>query len=210
MSEFVVAVDGPAGSGKSSVCKEAARRLGFGYLDTGAGYRAMAMHAKNFDLLTDAIESFDYKISLDPSNPQVHLGGLDVSEKIRTNEIASMVSEIARDPRVREQQREDARQRIRSCEKPGIIVEGRDITTVVAPSAQVRVLLTASDQVRLARRGKDASEDAEVLVSRDKADSQVAEFLIPAAGVALLDTTNLNFEESVTALMSKIQEVMNV
>jgi cytidylate kinase len=74
----------------------------------------------------------------------------------------------------------------------------------------VRVLLTASDQVRLARRGKDASEDAEVLVSRDKADSQVAEFLIPAAGVALLDTTNLNFEESVTALMSKIQEVMNV
>jgi cytidylate kinase len=170
----------------------------------------MAMHAKNFDLLTDAIESFDYKISLDPSNVQVHLAGLDVSETIRTNVIASMVSEIARDPRVREQQREDARQRIRTCEKPGIIVEGRDITTVVAPSAQVRVLLTASDQVRLARRGKDASEDAEVLVSRDKADSQVAEFLIPAAGVALLDTTNLNFEESVTALMSKIQEVMNV
>ncbi|CAB4552023.1 MAG: (d)CMP kinase [Actinobacteria bacterium] len=210
MTAFVVAVDGPAGSGKSSVCKEAARRLGFGYLDTGAGYRAMALHAKSHLHLDDAIASFEYEISLDPTNVQVKLAGESVTEDIRSDEVAKLVSAIAREQAVRNQQREDARARIASCDKPGIIVEGRDITTVVAPEAQVRILLTASEEVRLSRRQKDQTEVAENLVARDKSDSKVADFLVPAEGVALLDTTNLSFEESVLALMKEIEEVRNV
>lgn len=210
MAGFVVAVDGPAGSGKSSVCKEAARRLGFGYLDTGAGYRAMALHAKTHAELADAIASFEYEISLDPNDVQVRLAGQTITEDIRSDEVAKLVSAIAREQAVRDLQRKDARARIASCEKPGIIVEGRDITTVVAPEAQVRILLTAAEEVRLSRRSMDQAEVAENLLARDRSDSKVADFLVPTEGVVLLDTTHLSFDESVSALIKEIEEVRNV
>lgn len=210
MTKFVVAVDGPAGSGKSSVCKEAARRLGFGYLDTGAGYRAMAIQAQKSGSLDTALSDFEYEISTDPNNENVTLAGLDITSAIRSAEVAELVRAVAKDQRVRELQRMDARQRIDACLLPGIIVEGRDITTVVAPSAQVRILLTASEQVRLSRRAKDQTEEANNLLARDNSDSTVAEFMTPAEGVTLLDTTDLDFEQSVQAVLAEIEAVRSV
>lgn len=210
MTKFVVAVDGPAGSGKSSVCKEAARRLGFGYLDTGAGYRAMAIQAQKSGSLDTALSDFEYEISTDPNHENVLLAGLDITSAIRSAEVAELVRAVAKDQRVRELQRMDARQRIDACLLPGIIVEGRDITTVVAPSAQVRILLTASEQVRLSRRAKDQTEEANNLLARDNSDSTVAEFMTPAEGVTLLDTTDLDFEQSVQAVLAEIEAVRSV
>ena len=208
MAKFVVAVDGPAGSGKSSVSKAVASRLGFSYLDTGAGYRAFALHAmRNPELSVEqAIDGFDYEISLDPNLQFARLAGSDITEGIRSHEVAARVSEYARLPQVRKLQLDDARKRIEGAEADGIVVEGRDITTAVAPDAQVRVLLTASEAVRLSRRAKDMTEDVGNLVNRDRSDSQVVDFLTPAAGVALLDTTELDFEQSVDALIGLIRE----
>lgn len=207
MADFVVAVDGPAGSGKSSVCKEAASRLGFGYLDTGAGYRAFTLHASSQSDLESAIASFDYEIGLDPKSAQVLLNGIDVTDAIRSEEVANLVSKYAKQESVRKLQREDARARIIQCTQPGIIVEGRDITTVVSPDADLRVLLTASTEARLARRAKDSTESAANQLARDASDSSVAEFLEPADGVLLIDTTNLDFEQSVQALLNEIKKV---
>lgn len=206
MSKFVVAVDGPSGSGKSSVCKEAARRLGFGYLDTGAGYRAFSIHAKDKDLDL-ALATFDYEITLDPSKVEVTLSGKDVTSEIRTPLVAELVIPISREERVRKLQREDAQRRISACPNEGVIVEGRDITTVVAPNAQVRLLLTADPQVRVTRRNGDATESEANLMARDTSDSTVAQFLSPADGVKVIDTTELDFEQSVQALLDEIARV---
>lgn len=209
MAEFVIAIDGPAGSGKSSVSKEVARRLGFGYLDTGAGYRALALHGLNNpdQDIQQLFDSFDYAISLDPDHSEVMLGDEDVSAEIRTERVASAVSQIAKLPEVRKFQLEDARALIGACDMPGIVVEGRDITTVVAPDAEVRILLTASEAVRLARRGLENSESAENLKARDASDSKVVEFMIAAEGVFLVDTTDLDFESSVAEVLRLVEVV---
>lgn len=209
MAEFVIAIDGPAGSGKSSVSKEVARRLGFGYLDTGAGYRALALHGLNNpgQEIQQLFDSFDYAISLDPDHPEVMVGDEDVTAEIRTERIASAVSQIAKLPEVRKFQLEDARALITACDMPGIVVEGRDITTVVAPDAQLRILLTASEAVRLARRGLENSESAENLKARDASDSKVVEFMIAAEGVYLVDTTDLDFESSVAEVLRLVEVV---
>ena len=209
MAEFVIAIDGPAGSGKSSVSKEVARRLGFGYLDTGAGYRALALHGLNNpgQEIQQLFDSFDYAISLDPDHPEVMVGDEDVTAEIRTERIASAVSQIAKLPEVRKFQLEDARALISACSMPGIVVEGRDITTVVAPDAQLRILLTASEAVRLARRGLENSESAENLKARDASDSKVVEFMIAAEGVYLVDTTDLDFESSVAEVLRLVEVV---
>lgn len=204
---FVVAVDGPAGSGKSSVAREVARRLNFGYLDTGAGYRAFTLFALEHPglALAGLIEAFDYQTSLDPENQWQRVAGVDVTERIRLSEVADSVSKFARLTEVRRLQLEDARARIASCAKSGILVEGRDITTVVAPDAQLRVLLTASELVRLQRRGLQGGESAGNILKRDESDSQVVDFMQPAEGVVLLDTTALDFEQSVQALIGLIE-----
>ena len=209
MAEFVIAIDGPAGSGKSSVSKEVARRLGFGYLDTGAGYRALALHGLNNpgQEIQQLFDTFDYAISLDPDHPEVMVGNEDVTAEIRTERIASAVSQIAKLPEVRKFQLEDARALISACNMPGIVVEGRDITTVVAPDANLRILLTASEAVRLARRGLENSESAENLKARDASDSKVVEFMIAAEGVYLVDTTDLDFESSVAEVLRLVEVV---
>lgn len=208
---FIVAIDGPAGSGKSSVSKAVAKRLGFGYLDTGAGYRAFARHGLNNPDASIAalIESFDYEISLDPSDQWLTLDGLDVTEIIREPETAMAVSGYARDLEVRQLQLADALARIENNKLPGIVVEGRDITTRVAPHAAVRLLLTASEEVRLQRRGLEQSESAQNLLNRDRSDSKVVDFMTPADGVTLIDTTNLDFAGSVAAVLDVIEAVQN-
>ncbi|MEY3561512.1 MAG: (d)CMP kinase [Actinomycetota bacterium] len=211
MASFVIAIDGPAGSGKSSVSKAVAKALGFGYLDTGAGYRSFALHKlANPDLpLEHLIANFDYEISLDPTSQFMSLAGADVTAEIRGEKAAAAVSQIAREPMVRQLQLEDARTRISSCDLPGIVVEGRDITTVVAPDADLRILLTASEDVRLKRRGLEQTESAENLKARDESDSKVVEFFSPADGVVLIDTSDLDFEASVMAVLEKVKAVQN-
>ena len=203
----VVAIDGPAGSGKSSVSKSVAERLGYGYLDTGAGYRAFALHAINNpgSSLEELLDSFDYEISLDPLNPEVLLAGAGVTGEIRTQEVASRVSEFAREPRVRALQHRDARSRISLCSLAGVVCEGRDLTTVVFVDADVRILLTASEEVRLQRRSAEKTESTANLKARDASDSKVVEFMAPAAGVKLIDTSHLSFEESVEAVIAEIK-----
>jgi len=204
---IVVAVDGPAGSGKSSVSKAVAERLGYGYLDTGAGYRAFALHAINNpgSPLEELLNSFEYEISLDPLKPQVLLAGEDVTNEIRTQEVASRVSEFAREQRVRALQHQDARTRIALSGLPGVVSEGRDLTTVVFADADVRILLTASEEIRLQRRSAEKTESTENLKARDASDSKVVEFMAPAEGVKLIDTSHLSFEESVEAVIAEIE-----
>ena len=204
---LIVAIDGPAGSGKSSVSKAVAQRLGFGYLDTGAGYRAFTLHAMNNPgvLLDDLLASFDYEISLDPLNPSILVESKDVTNAIRAHEVASRVSEFAKEPRVRSLQHKDARARIASSEMDGVVAEGRDLTTVVFADAQVRILLTASEEVRLSRRSAEKTESTDNLKARDASDSKVVEFMAPAEGVSLIDTSDLSFEQSVAAVMAEIE-----
>jgi cytidylate kinase len=212
----IVAVDGPAGSGKSSVSKEAARRLGFSYLDTGAGYRCvtwLGLH-RGVDLGVEAevvvlVAEVAGSSPLDPDNQRIVLDGVDVTDAIREQRITERVSDVARMIPVREALNRGFRAVAEGVPTPGIIVEGRDITTVVAPDAPVRVLLTASEEVRMARRQKDASsgENTQTMVERDKKDSQVVDFMTPADGVFLLDTTRLDFGQSVQALLDRVAEV---
>lgn len=210
----IVAVDGPAGSGKSSVSKAAALKLGFGYLDTGAAYRALTLACMRGVLdpallsVEEIANRFEYSISIDPNNFWVKLSQEDVTDAIRSEPVAGKVSEIAKLPQVRNFMRELTRQISSKCEYPGIIVEGRDITTVVFPEAKTRILLTASEEVRLVRREKElpiGTQVADVVTERDRNDSKVVDFLTPAEGVKLLDSTNLSFDETVDALVKIIK-----
>ncbi|MBC7589956.1 MAG: (d)CMP kinase, partial [Salinibacterium sp.] len=188
MSTVVVAIDGPAGSGKSSVSKAAAKSLGFDYLDTGAAYRALAWYCLERgvdtfggDDLIEALPAFEYAIGTDPDDYFVRVGGELITDDIREPRVTGIVSSVARVPEVRSHL-VDLFRGIIAGGSGGIIVEGRDITTVVAPEAEVRILLTASEEARMGRRsaeltGVDASTTARELASRDAQDSRVVDFM---------------------------------
>lgn len=215
----VVAVDGPAGSGKSSVSKAAARRLGYAYLDTGAAYRAFAWHGLNADIdledpaaVVGALDEFDYRITTDPAEEiAVSVAAHDVTEAIRTPRVSGVVSLVARVPEVREAVTALFRSIIVDTEKPGIVVEGRDITTVVAPDATARILLTADEDVRMKRRSAeisdvDAATTSAALRSRDRADAKVVDFMTAAQGVTTVDSTSLDFESTVDAVVDVVDK----
>lgn len=218
MSEFLVAIDGPAGSGKSSVSKQVARDLGFGYLDTGAAYRALAwavQHLDGFELdglsEKDLAKDFHYQISLNPDEYWVRVGSDDLTAAIRLPEVAEFVSSVARIPEVRTFMKTLTRALVSESSLPGVVVEGRDITTVVAPDAQIKILLTASEAVRLKRRSAELSEATAASVKRqvserDASDSKVVDFMTPAPGVQLVDSSDLNFEQTVSAVVSLIEQ----
>ncbi len=213
----IIAIDGPAGSGKSSVSKEAARRLGFGYLDTGAAYRALAWHAlergadtSDATAVLDAAGDFDYAISLDPDEYWVRVGAADVTDAIREPRVSEAVSGVARVPVVRQTVTALFRSLVAESGRPGVVVEGRDITTVVAPDAPVRILLTAAPEVRAARRSgelttQDAASVAAALHKRDASDSQVVDFLTAAPGVVVVDSTELDFAQTVDAVLDVVR-----
>jgi cytidylate kinase len=209
----IIAMDGPAGSGKSSVSKEVARRLGYGYLDTGAAYRALAWAVSEgkLEFPDDTFKGFDYAISLDPNNFWVRTVGEDVTDEIRLPSISEKVSLIAAIPSVRNFMKALTLDLVSSCGKEGVVVEGRDITTVVAPAAKVRILLTADESVRLERRSKELSPEQYStlkagLQARDASDSKVVDFMTAADGVTLVDSTNLDFQQTVDAVLSIIGE----
>ena len=217
----VVAMDGPAGSGKSSVSRAAAAALGFDYLDTGAAYRALAWRAladgidpDNAAELISSLPDFELTIGTEPSNYFVRVDSAgelhDVTAAIREPRVTAVVSAIARVPEVREYLVALFRGVISSTTKPGIVVEGRDITTVVAPEAEVRILLTATEEARMTRRsaelpGASAEKTARELSSRDAQDSRVVDFLNAAEGVTTLDSTDLDFEQTVQAVVSLVR-----
>ena len=161
---LTIAIDGPSGSGKSSVSKAVAARLGIGYLDTGAMYRALTWWCLERDLdLTDvdavaaAARDLPLDIGTDPGAPTVLVDGTDVTAAIRTTEVSTAVSAVATNREVRpvlQQLQRDLMARIAE-QTGGVVAEGRDITTVVAPDARVRVLLTASEEARLRRRSAE-------------------------------------------------------
>lgn len=211
----VVAIDGPAGSGKSSVSKAVARRLGYRYLDTGAWYRALALHTldadvdpEDADAVIASLDAFGeaFTVSLDPDVSAFSLGGRDVTEEIRGPRVTAVVSAVARVPEVRSWINRTFRSLIADVDRPGVVVEGRDITTVVAPDAQARILLTASEAARMARRSAEfeshpAGDVAEQLQRRDRADSRVVDFMNAADGVTTVDSTHIDFDETVDAVV---------
>ena len=216
---MVVAIDGPAGSGKSSVSKAVARRLGFGILDTGAAYRALAWSVLDAGLdpedagaVVAHLPAFALDLGTDNTGAIVHVGDVDVTAAIREPRISAVVSAIARVPEVRREL--IARFRLIAADAPqaGIVIEGRDITTVVAPDAPVRILLTADEEVRIARRtaelvGSSADGAGEQLRRRDRADAQVVDFMTAAEGVTTVDSTHLDFDRTVDAVVDVIDRV---
>ena len=215
---IVIALDGPAGSGKSSVSKAVAARLGYSYYDTGAAYRALAWAALDAGIDLDSEEavvsvqdSANYVASEDPTAQAFTINGVDVSEAIRGSEVSGSVSAIARHPRVRAGLVQHFRDVIAACERPGIVMEGRDITTVVAPDATLRVLLTASEDVRIARRqaelsGLTAEPVGDSLKARDRSDQSVVDFMNAAPGVTVVDSGPLTFDQTVDAMLSLIDD----
>ena len=214
-----IAIDGPAGSGKSSVSKAVARTLGFGYLDTGSAYRALAWHVLESGADTDdadavraAASDFPVRLGLDPDDRTVMVGDTEITEAIRDPRVSGAVSGVARVPEVRAQVNELFRRLVSESSYPAVVVEGRDITTVVAPDAPVRILLTAAPEVRAARRagelaGENAAAVAAALHKRDASDSAVVDFLNAADGVEVVDSTELDFPQTIDAVLTVIERL---
>ena len=219
---IVVAVDGPAGSGKSSVSKATARRLDWAYLDTGAAYRALAWYVVQRGIdptdsaaVIDSLPDFDYRIGTNPDTYHVFVGEHDVTTAIREPAVTATVSAIARVPEIRAFLTGLFRDIIARSSKQGIVVEGRDITTVVCPDAPVRILLTADEAVRMARRSAELTDHSpdhvgEALRKRDAADSRVVDFMNAADGVTTVDSTDLDFDQTVDAVIAVVQKETHV
>lgn len=216
---FSVAIDGPAGAGKSTVAKAAAEKLGIIYVDTGAMYRAAALYAINAGFAINAenmkkcLDDIDINIKYDKSGQRIFLNGKDVSERIREKDVSIGASDVAVIPEVRLKLVEIQRT---LAKNNSVIMDGRDIGTYVLPSAELKVFLTASSEVRAARRLKDleqkgiSAEFDEVLRDieyRDKQDSE-REFapLKKANDAVLFDTSNLSPEQTVDRLVAMINE----
>lgn len=205
---MVIAVDGPSGSGKSSISKESAKRLGFNFLDTGAMYRSITWfcvteHLTEEDFIIERIanEDFNLDISTDPLKDQVKVNNQDVTKIIREEETTSQVSHFAAMPKIRQFLVSKQRELV-SASNTGIIVEGRDIGSVVLPDADFKIFITANDDVRAKRRAIQIdSNEKDVLVAQRKRDlldssRKVSPLMIPD-GAVILDNSDLDFEQSV-------------
>ncbi|ADI67944.1 (d)CMP kinase [Mobiluncus curtisii] len=223
----VVAIDGPSGSGKSTISRNVAAALDLGYLDTGAMYRAAAwgVEHRGVDLndsaaIAAAVREMKLTVNAVPHAPRIFVDGIDVMHVIRTDHINTIVSSVSSVPEVRTVlialQRDiivQARQSTR-----GIVVEGRDITTVVAPDAQVRILLTASAETRVSRRALEDQGDARsetldreraLVLDRDARDAKVTSFHTAADGVTTLDSTDLSVSQTLDTVMRLIDQATN-
>lgn len=213
----VIAIDGPSGSGKSSAAKGVATALGLAYLDTGAMYRAVTRAFLDAGVapsdeagVVAATLGADLEISTDPADQWVRVNGRDVTAAIREPEVSATVSAVSTVAECRANL--VARQRaIIDAAPDGIVAEGRDITTVVAPDADVRLLLTADPQIRMARRQAelggvlDAEALADQVLRRDSDDSKLVNFTTAADGVTHLDGTYLTLEETVAAILELVE-----
>ena len=223
---IVVAIDGPSGSGKSSVSRGVANALGLAFLDTGAMYRAatwwclhQGVALTDVDAVAGQVRTLPLVMGVDPLHPTVHVDGIDVGAAIRTTEISAAVSAVATNLEVRAELGRLQRAEIESARVKGrgIVAEGRDITTVVAPDADVRVLLTASEEARLARRARDVHGTADAaaveatrdqVLRRDADDSTVVQFHVAAQGVVTVDSSHLDFDQTVQAVLDVVESVV--
>ena len=208
-----MAVDGPSGSGKSSASRGVARALGLRYLDTGAMYRAltwwlMSQHADITDerLVASRAAEPVIEVSSDPDDPWTRVDGRDVSEQIRTREVSAQVSTVASVPEVR-RHLISLQRAVIAAARPGIVAEGRDIGTVVAPDAQLKVFLTARSQARAERRAAEQGAAVDITEAdqarRDRLDAAQS---VKAADAVLLDATDLTLPEVINAITRLARE----
>jgi len=216
----VVAIDGPSGSGKSSTSRGVAARLGLRYLDTGAMYRAMTWWMLRHDVPVDDPAAVAARCGepliasgTDPVLPTITVDGADVAAAIRTPEVTGAVSAVSAVPEVRARLLDLQRAAIAGAlDDGGIVVEGRDIGSVVAPDADVKVYLTADAGARAARRaaeegGSDLAATESSLLARDRIDStRTASPLTMADGAVHVDTTPYTLEEVVDLIVGLVED----
>lgn len=219
LASVVVAVDGTSGSGKSSACRAVADRFGLRYLDTGAMYRAVALW-----MLRNGVDVMDASAvaaraagpvlvsGTDPLAPTITVDGADVSVEIRTDEVNAAVSPVSAVAEVRRRLLDEQRAIIAGG---GIVVEGRDIASVVWPEAEVKVYLTADPSARAARRaaengGADLGATQESLLARDRIDSgRVVAPLTMVEGAVHIDSTDLTLEQVVDRIAGLVDAALD-
>ncbi len=215
MKRCVVAIDGPAGAGKSTVAQLAAKKLGYTYIDTGAMYRAVAwktLQQKKLvtdDLILSVLPDIRIDLQYEDGKTRVFVDDVEVTKEIRTPEINKIVSQVAMLGPVREKLVELQRQ---MAERGSVLMDGRDIATHVLPNADVKIFLTASIEERAMRRAKELQErgyDVKLedikrdIAARDKADSErEISPLMQAEDAVLLDTTSLSIDEVVEKILA--------
>ena len=216
MKKLVVAIDGPAGAGKSTVAQMAAKKLGFTYIDTGAMYRSVAWKTiqqgkpVTDELIIEVVKDIDVRLNYSDGKTVVLADGKDVSALIRTPEVTAIVSQVAALGPVRSKMVELQRE---MADVGSVIMDGRDIATNVLPNADVKIFLTASIEERAMRRYKEMKQkgfdvDLEKLKAeieaRDKADSErEISPLVQAEDAELLDTSNMSIDEVVEAILER-------
>ncbi|HEX5984119.1 MAG TPA: (d)CMP kinase [Solirubrobacterales bacterium] len=208
---MVIAIDGPAGAGKSTVARAVAAEIGFTYLDSGAMYRCVALAALERGESLDDGEGLGVLaegLEVNLVGPRVLLGARDVSREIRTPAVTAAASRVSVHPRVRAAMVGRQRQLIAAG---NYVAEGRDIGTVVSPEAPLKVFLTASDEERARRRAAETGEDVEAVLaaqrSRDTRDSEREHgALRPADDSVELDTTGLDIDEVVARIVAMARE----
>jgi cytidylate kinase len=220
MNSFIIAVDGPSGAGKSTLGRRLARELGLLYIDTGAMYRAVAVAVVGAGLSTSDIEGVaevarraSIRLEGDPDSLRVFLDGRDVSEEIRGEEVGRLASVVSAIPAVR---RELVRRQREMGEGGGVVLDGRDIGTVVFPSADVKFFLTAVPEARARRRldeerARDAGQTFEETLAdineRDRRDATRDDSPLKIADDAfVIDTTELPIEEVFQRMLQVVRE----
>jgi len=206
----VIAIDGPAGAGKSTIARALATRLKLQYLDTGAMYRAVTFAALQRGIAVedrDSIAELARELILDVRDDGVFVDGVDVTTAIRSPQVTAAVSAVAANSGVRAEMR--ARQKAWAVERGGGVIEGRDIGSVVFPDAELKLYLTASPRTRAERRvaevGGDVDEIERAIAARDHYDStRVDSPLTAADGSIVVDTTGLGID----AVLAKIEELL--
>ena len=215
-----IAIDGPAGAGKSTLARRAAAELGFIYVDTGALYRTVGLYSirkgydtKNSEQVISTLPDIDIKLGFKGTEQRVFLNGEDVSEDIRTPEASMGASNVSAIPQVREFLF-DLQKNI--AKENDCLMDGRDIGTVVLPDAQVKIFLTASPEIRATRRYKELKEKGsdvkyenvlDDIIKRDYQDSHRKIAPLKAADDAVtLDTSDLDFEGNLDALLDIIRK----
>ena len=220
---LIIAVDGPAGSGKSSAARGVARSLGLRYLDTGAMYRALTWWMLHQGVPVGSAEAVAaqsgqpvIEVSTDPGSPAISVDGTDVTADIRLRQVSNTVSAVASVPEVRTRLVAMQQEIIAgSCAAgAGIVAEGRDIGTVVAPDAPVKVYLTASESIRAARRSADLAADPSVTVALTQAEQQRRDHadaaqMAKARDAVLIDSTALNLDAVIGVIVGLARERAN-
>jgi cytidylate kinase len=208
----VIAIDGPAGSGKSTVARRLAERLDLSYLDTGAMYRAVAFAALRRDVDpgdADAVASLTPGLDIEVTLDAVRVDGVDATIEIRGPEVTRAVSVVAANSAVRDEMRR--RQRAWAEARAGGVIEGRDIGTVVFPDAELKVYLTASPEARAGRRAQEVTDlDYETVAAdiarRDALDQGRDDSpLVEAADAVTIDTTDRTIDEVVDAVLERLE-----